>query len=334
MNNQKHNTPILADSDQIWQDLIGEAQEALAAAPTGSAWRSDLPTFPGGLRTSATSAPGQLRRLRRNLGMGLAGAALLLALSDGAVGAPANVITVDGTVCTLANAITAANTDTATGGCAAGSGADILNITNDIDLTSALPEISTEMTFEGEGHTIQRTGGGDFRVLKVTETGNLTLNEATISGGMAAGAFPSDAGGAIYNKGTVMVSNSTLSGNSAPSMGGGIRNIGMLTVHNSAISENSAYLGGGIFSEGMLMVQNSTISNNTGGYESGGIFNDGTLTIQNSTISGNSGRVDSGGIACRGTTMILNSTISDNSTDTYGGGIWNSGTLTVNMHAW
>ncbi|MEZ4561033.1 MAG: hypothetical protein R2851_29580, partial [Caldilineaceae bacterium] len=36
----------------------------------------------------------------------------------------AATISVDGTTCTLADAITAANSDTATGGCVAGSGAD------------------------------------------------------------------------------------------------------------------------------------------------------------------------------------------------------------------
>ncbi|HEY53071.1 MAG TPA: hypothetical protein G4N94_06405, partial [Caldilineae bacterium] len=91
--------------------------------------------------------PGQLRRLQRRLGLTLAGAALLLALSSGPIFAsPNNTITVDGVNCTLADAITAANSDAATGGCDAGSGADILDITADIALTSVLPRIESDVT--------------------------------------------------------------------------------------------------------------------------------------------------------------------------------------------
>ena len=59
------------------------------------------------------------------LGAALIGALLLLALGQVAPAYAAN-ITVEGTTCTLINAITAANSDSATGGCTAGSGADTL----------------------------------------------------------------------------------------------------------------------------------------------------------------------------------------------------------------
>src|SRR5215212_3444143 len=64
------------------------------------------------------------RSLQRQWKQPLAGIALLWALGQGP--ALAATINVDGTTCTLVAAITAANNDTATGGCTAGSGADTL----------------------------------------------------------------------------------------------------------------------------------------------------------------------------------------------------------------
>ncbi len=68
--------------------------------------------------------------------------------------------------CTLREAITSANTDTASGAalgeCAAGSGTDMITFKGsgiyNITLTSALPQISTEMTIEGSGQTITVSG--------------------------------------------------------------------------------------------------------------------------------------------------------------------------------
>jgi len=106
------------------------------------------------------------------------GVGLLLGLVALAGPAAAATITVDGTTCTLADAITAANTDTATGGCPAGVGADTLNLTADITLTSALPIITSQIILNGNGHTIARdAAAAPFRILEL-DNANLTLNQA------------------------------------------------------------------------------------------------------------------------------------------------------------
>lgn len=56
--------------------------------------------------------------------------------------------------CTLWDAITAANTDTATNGCAAGNGADTITLGVNITLGASLPNITTEITIEGADYDI------------------------------------------------------------------------------------------------------------------------------------------------------------------------------------
>ena len=126
--------------------------------------------------------------------------------------------------------------------------------------------------------------------------------------------------GLIYNEGTLILMNSTVSGNTARE-GGGIYNLGLLTVTNSTISGNTASYGGGIYNLGPLMVTNSTISGNTAQYYGGGIDTTGTLTVTNSTISGNTASQEGGGILSESNMLtITNSTIADNKA-TKGGGM-------------
>src|SRR4051794_7428304 len=121
-----------------------------------AAWYAQLRALPRRLR----------RALQRQLALPLAGVALVLAL--GQAPSQAATITVDGTTCTLADAFMAANTDTAQGGCPAGSGADTLVleppggsvILTRVDNTTygptALPVIRSVITIAGQGSTIAR----------------------------------------------------------------------------------------------------------------------------------------------------------------------------------
>ena len=60
--------------------------------------------------------------------------------------------------CTLWDAITAANTDTATNGCAAGSGADTITLAVNITLTADLPYITSDITIEGADYDVDGNG--------------------------------------------------------------------------------------------------------------------------------------------------------------------------------
>ncbi len=116
---------------------------------------------------------------------------------------------------------------------------------------------------DGAGQTLTISGNNAVRVMQVVAGASLTLNNLTIANGATGG------GGGISNSGTFTITNSTFSGNSAPSgFGGAINNVsgGTLTITNSTFSGNSATSGFG-----------------------GGVYNNGgPLTITNSTFSGNS----------------------------------------------
>jgi len=166
-------------------------------------------------------------------------------------------------------------------------------------------------------------------------------------------------GGGIINFGTLSITNSTLSGNTASSCrscvarGGGIFNAGTLSLTNSTLRGNTACgnnlicngEGGGIFNFGALSLTNSTLRENTacrggcGDSFGGGIFNLGVLSLTNSTLSGNTACIggfiggscvgEGGGIFNLEVLSLTNSTLrgntacsGDNCTG-FGGGIYN-----------
>jgi predicted outer membrane repeat protein len=102
-------------------------------------------------------------------------------------------------------------------------------------------------------------GGGGIYAL----SGSLILNGSTLS------ANTSGPGGALLaNGGTVMVINSTFSGNSALAgkYGGAIFiNAASVTLNDSTFSGNSAAGGGAIYNDGTLAVTDSILSGDTGG---------------------------------------------------------------------
>jgi Divergent InlB B-repeat domain len=140
-------------------------------------------------------------------------------------------------------------------------------------------------------------------------SGTATITNSILTGNSAT------YGGAILNiDGTMMLSNSTVSGNfgsTAISGGGGIYNGSswgspMLAITNSTLSGNSAPQGGAIMNErhGEMTITHSTLSGNRGGGSPGFIYNGRggafwnaeTLTITKSTLSGNSADNQGGGI--------------------------------------
>ena len=228
------------------------------------------------------------------------------------------------------------------------------NVTGTINLTSALPNLTHNISINGPGAnllTVRRDTGGNYRIFTVDHPATVAISGLTIANGYYVD-YWYGRGGGIFNAGTLSVSNCMVSANDAgdgggvPSTGGGIFNAGALSVSNCTVSANAAADGGGISNayDATLTISNSTIAGNeaTGNGaisadgEGGGILNGGTMTVSDSTIAGNIGY---GGFEARGiggilnyaTLTISNSTIYGNTAGSaYGvGGISNPGTLTV-----
>jgi CSLREA domain-containing protein len=276
--------------------------------------------------------------------------------------------TVDGS-CTLREAIQNANNNAATNiDCAAGNGADIItfNLSGTITLLSSLPTIADAagLALDGTGQTVTISGNNLVRVASVDHDASLTMNNLTIANGSnnaSSSSFENYGtltitncvfngnnnseydGGAIYNQsGSVTVTGSTFSGNTATNGnygGGGIYSLaGSVTIINSIFSGNTAANGGGIYCyDCTLHVTGSTFSGNMTPNGSGGGINNysGNVTITDSVFSGNGASWGDGGGAIYsdyGALTITNSSFSGNSaTGSPGGAIFSGSSMNIKM---
>jgi len=157
-----------------------------------------------------------------------------------------------------------------------------------------------------------------------------------LDGGSADNAYPapsarslSGEGGAIYNEGTLTVSNCFFNDNSA-NVGGGIYNNGSLTVNSCEFEYNSATDGGGIFNNDTMRISNSDFNLNSGEYGAA-VFQDGNpSSITDSSFLNSTGSA----LACGGVLTVTGCTFDSNNNpgNFPGGAITNTGNgnLTVN----
>jgi hypothetical protein len=172
------------------------------------------------------------------------------------------------------------------------------------------------------GSSIQDTRGQSGLI----NSGRATLQDSTVSGN-GFGYPRTYYGGGITNNGgaTLVLRNSTVSGNGAQRKGGGISNWGSLSLIDSVVSKNSITYeggGGGIMNDGTLVLTDTTVSDNSATY-GGGILNRSNAIVRRSTITGNRATwgYSGGGIANSGRLTLGNSTVSNNEAQYYGGGI-------------
>lgn len=256
--------------------------------------------------------------------------------------------------CSLIDAIDSANTDSPVSGCLTGAGADTIVLQNasthsfssSIDNSygfNALPSITTEITIEGNGSTIQRTNGFGsgsvkFRLFRVSSAGDLTLNDTIISGGWANGSGVGERdGGGIHSRGQLSLNNTTLINNSASAYGGGMANrFGTTSISNSTLSSNGADNGGGGVYNGFgtLFITDSNLFAN-GAANFGGALNarGGTTTIENTLFTDNESSQD-GGVMSNYLSSIINlnnSTLSSNNATHHGGAIRVGNNSTINI---
>jgi CSLREA domain-containing protein len=283
-------------------------------------------------------------------------------LSAGAVDIPVtttdDVVASDGQ-CSLREAIQAANADSPSHGCPAGSGTDAILLgpghftltlsgpaenfdsLGDLDITSPL-----SITGAGTGSTIIDASGfmpaQPDRAIEVRPGGDVVLRALTVSGGHAPdGASAAPVVGIQGNPGETKIGVSGGAGGD----GGGILNRATLTLENMDVKANHAGDGGaggdasGGSGNGCACDAGSGFGGLGGdGGNGGGVANLGTLTVRTSTIEGNlAGTGGHGGGGFGGAGGVVGNNVGRGGDGNggapgaggSGGGIFNEGTLTV-----
>ena len=148
--------------------------------------------------------------------------------------------------------------------------------------------INKNIRIDGKGHTIDARDLG--RIFSIGEGFTVTLTNATLINGKAT------EGGAIYNDGSLTLSDVKLSDNAADSYGGAVFNNGHLVVGNSVFDSNDIvnrgsasvdYGGAAIYNwyDGVLTVSGSNFTNNIKNYKNGDRLVGAVATIGDATIS-------------------------------------------------
>lgn len=253
------------------------------------------------------------------------------------------------------------------GGLGGGVGDRVFHILEGADVTfqnvsiqSGKLTIETKQDSNGEDKIIGTPAGAGILV----EAGSVvTLTNVEVTKNSISTSSLADfktVGGGIYvaNTATLIVSDSEITYNKAPS-GGGIANAGRAELRRTLIDNNDATDsndptsssvsgggGGGINNQGgYLSLGSSTLSNNSSTQSGGGIYftnqgqNDGSVIITNSVVFNNHSEFNGAGIASLGPLSISNSAIIENSSASLtipgsrgnGAGIYNSSRGSLDM---
>jgi len=156
-----------------------------------------------------------------------------------------------------------------------------------IRLRSVLPPVGTRLEIDGyipdrtwraSGVTLQSTGRD--RVLVVEAGAAAVLRHVTLQGGRATD------GGAVLNRGSLVIDSSTLLDNAAKGDGGAVLNDGgSVAVINSTFTTNAAARGGALASTaGSVSVMNATFAGNRA-REGASLFSAATLLLRNSILA-------------------------------------------------
>ena len=181
------------------------------------------------------------------------------------------------------------------------------------------------------GHSITQTANAGI----FANNGTLDVIDCMAAGKLSGGkgCTSTQAGGCIYNSGTMTISGITMDGNSAPH-GGAVSNYGDMQITNCTITNNSANGdGGGINNAGTLTVTNTEITGNNA-VNGGGISTIGKLTLNNVTVTGNTADYGSGirTNASPDVTVSGDIIIRDNSAGKYPDMLLNSSKLAVDAN--
>ena len=187
--------------------------------------------------------------------------------------------------------------------------------------------------------TLNNNNASEYGGAIYNNNSNMNITDCVLKSNIAASnehSAETGSGGAIYNNGTLIITNTTLNNNTADykgdGCGGAIYNRANLTIINATLNNNIGVAGGAILNNGTSTIKNTEINNNlVVGGSGGAIFNYEykNMTLINITANNNSAYVG-GAIRNAGNLAITNSTINNNTLQaTYGGAIFNDRNLTI-----
>lgn len=170
-------------------------------------------------------------------------------------------------------------------------------------------------------------GTGTHRLFFITAGSNLTLIAVAITGGDGDGTNSPGLGGAIFNAGTLILSDCHLHDNTASANGGAIHSTGTATLTRCTLNNNSTTASGGALSNaGTLTATNCTVVGNSAGSAAGGgggvnaTSAATSTTLIHCTLTGNQAANGAGGGARRagGTLTVRNCIVAENTAATAG----------------
>lgn len=209
----------------------------------------------------------------------------------------------------------------------AGSGSTIID-GNDLD---RVLDVAGAVDLDLQGLTVRDgtapagTWGGGIQSV----SGALTLDDVDVSSNVS-----TSWGGGIYAGGSLVLTNSSVSGNGAD-QGGGIVTFDLTMTDSNVDNNTTTDQGGGIWAccgNASFNITSSTVDDNTAADQGGGIFHCCgalELVVDDSSVSGNTSADQGGGIFyCCGdvveatTIVITGSTIDGNTSASQGGGVF------------
>jgi hypothetical protein len=184
-----------------------------------------------------------------------------------------------------------------------------------ITLNGTELEITDNVTISGLGATqLTISGNNQSRIFNISKADIIvSISDLKLTGGKDSNTDPlTGGGGAIFNRGHLILDDCLLINNSALGLGGAIHHRGdFLFLRNTTISGNTSEMGGGIYSSQWVdgssilitstVINRSTIANNSADF-GGGIHSDGSLRLEFASILNNTATTQGGGIDITGRT--------------------------------
>ncbi|MBE6494341.1 MAG: hypothetical protein E7Z84_07020, partial [Methanosphaera stadtmanae] len=153
--------------------------------------------------------------------------------------------------------------------------------------------VTRKIIINGNGNTLN--GQGIYQFIRIAQGHNLTLENITLTN------YVAENGGAIINRGNLIIRNTLLNNNNATKFGGAIYSSGgNINISNSSLNNNKVEQSAGgaihIF-DSTASITNSTLENNTSPTNGGAIYNNnGNLYIINSAFNKNKAEWNGGAI--------------------------------------